>query len=318
MVLKLNPPNAFDIYRGYFGFSYRLTPRLTFSAMMDAAAKRNEMGYFDVVLKNLFLDFEYFNGHHLQLGQANVSWVPYMENLVGDRYIQRSFTEEEGYNTSTDMGLMFKGALAKNRFQYHAGLVNGNGWHRPETNQHKDAQGRLTFVPFAQSKGLRQGIFLSVGANKKFYDRSEVKANERLTASRLHFLAGYQSADITTGLEILTTSDPTSKIIVAQPNAISPGSVSGRGYSIFANMRLNAFLGQMPKNGGILIRIDKYNPTLGVLTNDNHTRLMAGPTWTINKNFQFFVGYLETRYDKNARVQKISTNSLAFSAETKF
>ncbi len=311
-------PRVFDLYRGYIGLSYRISPKVFFSATLDTAARRDEQGFFEVVLKHMFLDYTFRQNHQLQFGQSNVSWVPYMEDLVGDRFIQRSFTESEGYEKSTDMGFVVKGSLLNNALRYHASFINGNGWNRVESNRGKDIQARLTLFPLLGAKDWRKGVFTSIGGTQKFFDARELRGGESVYGYRLHALAGYQAKSVAAGFEVLATRDPASKLVGAHPSAQGLSDTFGLGYSVFTNFRPRAFIADAPEKFGVLIRADWHDPTRGLVQDDAHTRITVGPYWVFNPNLQLWGGYVGVHYQGFAREKLSNQNFLAVFAEVKF
>ncbi len=145
-------PGTFDLFRGYFGGSYQISPRVSLKFTTDMAAKRlNGNGPFSVVLKKMFLDYQFSKNHRLMIGQIDLPWVVNCEDIQGFRFIGKCFSEEEGFYSSADLGIGLKGRFRNGILNYHFDFVNGNNWTAPETNRSKDFHALITLVPFMRS-----------------------------------------------------------------------------------------------------------------------------------------------------------------------
>jgi phosphate-selective porin OprO/OprP len=100
-------------------------------------------------LKEGWVEYNQFPVFRIKVGQFK---EPYgLENLYSDLWLD--FLErpvaENFIRPEQDLGLMFFGKLFGKRLEYGVGIFNGSGTNIAESNDDKDAAGRLALTPFA-------------------------------------------------------------------------------------------------------------------------------------------------------------------------
>jgi hypothetical protein len=310
-------PARFDLFRGYFGGVYQMSPKVSLNFTMDMAARRQDStGPFAVVLKKMFLNYQFAKNHQLMFGQIDLPWVVFLEDTQGFRFIGKTFVEEEGYLSSADLGMAVKGSFAKGVLRYQINVANGVNWTAVENDSAKDMHGLLVLTPFARSSSRSKNLFVSVGGTEKFFGSNQVKAGEATSGYRLNAMIGYRSDALTITAERLSVRDPESKVISSHPSAAGILNAHGNGFSFFAHARP---IKAAPFNRlGLMVRTDYLDPTSGRVLNDSSKRYIVGPSWKQNGNLQFWTGYIGLRYDANAGVKVPRQNYLGFFAEAKF
>jgi hypothetical protein len=313
---RAESPGGFDLYRGYFGGAYQISSKLSFKFTTDMAARRMDgTGPFSIVLKKMFLDYQFSPNHRLMVGQIDLPWVVNCEDVQGFRFIGKCFSEEEGYYSSADLGVGLKGQFKSGVVKYHLDLVNGTNWTAPEADRSKDVHVLVTLTPFARFASWQKGLFLSVGGSSKTYNQRQLVAGERADGYRADAMLGYDNPTITATFETLLTDDPGSRAGKFQPSVMKLGQANGFGYSAFVHYRPNFVEG---RRLGVLARFDSFDPDRNKSALNAHRRMIAGPSWRLSNNLQFWTGYWGVRFQEAAQVKIRNQNYLGFFAEAKF
>ena len=251
------------------------------------------------VTKHLY--FHYANpfgkNSWLRLGQADLPFVPYEEDIWGYRVQGTVFSDRSGYLTSTDLGVALGGRFGSGYGSWQASVVNGEGWKRSEVGKHKDAHARLTINPLAGLGGEAANIFVTGFRAEGRYD--DVAAGPTLRA-RTILMAGYKSAGkLTLAGEYLMASDPASAMAGRYPSlAPRAGALSdARGTSVFATISPKLFgaTGDAAKLD-LLARVDALDPDNEIADN-SHVRLIGGFAYLLHRKMTGLLTAENVDYD---------------------
>ncbi len=118
-----------DVKRFYFTVNHDFDT--TWSAQFqsdigDQGAKR-----YDVFVKKAFIQLKLDNAAIFRLGSADTPWVPFVEGIYGQRYLENVITDELSFGTSADWGLHFLGRTLGNMLSYQFSILNGKGYSNP-------------------------------------------------------------------------------------------------------------------------------------------------------------------------------------------
>ncbi len=207
--------NSFDITRTYLNFFYtpndavtlRLTPNIYRQVDVSSATANGKgsaiasssNGNLGFRLKYAYIDFNtLFKGSNgfkkdkLTVGQTTNPLVDWEEGLYGYRYVNLVPWNYLSLS-STYTGITLHGPIefnGKEYLDYHLGVFNTASFHAIETNDKKQAMGRLTWYPFGTSSdraGFGVTAFENYGYNTRTPDTKSTPLN------RLAVLAHYQS-----------------------------------------------------------------------------------------------------------------------------
>ncbi|HUK12537.1 MAG TPA: hypothetical protein VLW17_04475 [Thermoanaerobaculaceae bacterium] len=187
-----------DVKRFYFTVNHDFDP--TWSAQFqsdigDAGAKR-----YDVFVKKAFIQAKLANEAIFRLGSADAPWIPFVEGIYGQRYLENTLTDALSFGTSADWGLHFLGKAAGNMLGYDFMVSNGKGYSSPSRSKSVDFEGRVSLEPV-------QGLTLAIGgySGKRGLDTDAAPAKH--TATRFDALANYAIGPVRIGGEYFTADD---------------------------------------------------------------------------------------------------------------
>jgi len=161
----------------------------------DVGAKR-----YDVFVKNAFLQARLDDAATFRLGAADSPWIPFVEGLYGQRYLENTLTDALSFGTSADWGLHFLGKAADDMLGYQLSIVNGKGYSSPSRSKSVDFEGRVSLEPI-------KGLTFAIGgySGKRGLDTDALPAKH--TATRLDALVNFTMDPIKVGGEYFTSDN---------------------------------------------------------------------------------------------------------------
>ncbi len=227
-----NSANSFDLDRAYVSASSSMTKRLAAKITLDAGRLSDQAAdtKIRVFIKNAWLEASNGDEMKARFGVVDTGYISYTEQFVGGRYIAKFLGDHEGVLSTADIGINVQGKVADGLFDYHAAIINGEGYSSPEVDAGKTAQGRATVDPLAKAKGLALPItgFVSYSLPAKGAEGVLVYAGA----------LGFKIPNLVVWAEYLGEST---------------GGVSAGGFSGIVSPRLDDV-------GGILLRVDRWDP----------------------------------------------------------
>ena len=161
----------------------------------DAGAKR-----YDVFVKNAFLQAKLDDAAIFRLGAADAPWIPFVEGVYGQRYLENTLTDALGFGTSADWGIHFLGTAAGKMVSYQLSAVNGKGYSSPSRSKSVDFEGRVSLVPV-------EGLTLAIGGYSGKLGQETDTAPAKHTATRFDALANYLVGPVKIGGEYFTADN---------------------------------------------------------------------------------------------------------------
>ena len=156
--------NAFHVGRAYVTAKATIDKNFSARITTDVGHLKNS----DDTKVRPFLKYAYLEwksvlpGMKLLLGMAGNGWTGYADKFAGIRYITKSFTDRRKQIASADIGLHAKGKALNKALTYQLALVNGEGYGKPEDDDTKSAQLRLTYnVLGAHKNALPVSVFVT-------------------------------------------------------------------------------------------------------------------------------------------------------------
>ena len=238
-------PSSFNLTRSYINFTGNLNHLIGFRVTPDIVRQSGSGGALDgslaFRLKYAFaqvnLDDWAPKGTWLRFGLQQTPWIDYAEGLYRYRFQGPTFVDREGLFPSSDGGFSGHYNFAGNYGDIHAGIYNGEGFAKAETNNEKAFQLRGTIRPLPRSGALK-GLRVS-----GFYDADHYSQSANRT--RVLGQVSFEHPWVNAAAEYVTTTDRTS--------AGAP-SIDGRGYSLWATPRFGA------TGWELLFRHDQFEP----------------------------------------------------------
>ncbi len=183
-------------------------------------------------LKKAFLQAKVSDALIFRLGSADLPWVPFVEGLYGNRYVENVLIDRTKFGTSADWGIHVLGTIPVDQLvtlNYAVSGVNGLGYKQPgigtaNRSNSMDVEGRV-------SATIDKKFTLAVGG----YEGKLGNAIEGLqtyhTAERLDALAAYGDPMFHAGVEYFYASDWND---VTQSNPAKTNK--SQGVSVFGTM----------------------------------------------------------------------------------
>jgi hypothetical protein len=103
-------------------------------------------------LKKAYLQAKLSDALIFRLGAADLPWIPFVEGLYGNRYVENVMIDRTKYGTSADWGVHMLGALPVNKdltVNYAVSAINGLGYKQPgmgtvNRSNSMDVEGRVS------------------------------------------------------------------------------------------------------------------------------------------------------------------------------
>ncbi len=284
--------NAFDVTRAYLNFTHKfdggISTRITGDVYRDSNGSINyrlKYAYFTWTPKNSPIDFRF--------GQTQTPWLDWEEGLWGYRMQGSMPMERAGYQTSSDLGLGIDGAWASQKFNFQASLMNGEGYHGAEGDQHKDVGVRASLRLLATDDGGSRGGLRITGLAEGG-TRTGGGARNRLLG-----MVSYKSKTLLLAGEAGHTTDGTSDV---HGNVI-------------------AFYGALtPKDSkvGIIARVDIVDPNTDV-SSDGSTRFIGGLSYDLSPNVKLLADVDNVSYQTEPSIAtKAKSSTLYFQTQFTF
>jgi hypothetical protein len=187
-----------DVKRFYFTATHDFNA--TWSALFqsdigDVGAKR-----YDVFVKKAFLQAKLDNAAIFRLGAADTPWVPFVEGIQGQRYLEQTITDSLSFGTSAEWGLHFLGKAAGNMLGYAFTIGNGKGYSSPSRSKSVDFEGRVSLEPIS-------GLTFAVGGYNGKRGNDTDAAPAKHTATRFNALANWVIGPVKVGGEYFTSDN---------------------------------------------------------------------------------------------------------------
>ncbi|MFL5897825.1 MAG: hypothetical protein ACJ76D_05120 [Solirubrobacterales bacterium] len=94
-------------------------------------------------LKNAYLQAKLSPAFIIRLGEANMPWIPWDEDVYGYRFIEPTVIDRTSFGNSVDWGVHLLGSFADGLVSYQLSAVNGAGFRNPTRSQTIDVEGRV-------------------------------------------------------------------------------------------------------------------------------------------------------------------------------
>lgn len=125
----------FEIMRARFTFKAAIDPMASLNVQIDPAIKDVKDNLINI-LTDAYFDLGYLKGHNIRLGQFKLPFG--LENPIPDSRtfpVNASIIKGKTINTR-DIGIDI--SAKKDWYEYHVGVINGNGSNKKDDNSRKD------------------------------------------------------------------------------------------------------------------------------------------------------------------------------------
>lgn len=258
--------NAFNVARTYINVTGRISSIVSFRITPDITRETNSGGSLDGSM-SLRLKYGYaqmtldrFTGSWrntwVRVGMQQTPFIDGEESVYRYRFQGTLFAERDGGLSSADYGVSFHTNLPNNYGDVHAGVYNGEGYTRAESNDQKAVMVRATVRPQPFGGALARGLRLTA-----YYHNDRVMRG----ADRNRFIASawLEQRRYNAGFDYMTRSDE------ASPTA---DRVKSDGYSFF----VTPFFQEKGNGFEALVRFDSFRPNSGTTPKARQNRAIAG------------------------------------------
>ena len=161
----------------------------------DQGAKR-----YDVFVKKAYIQAKLDNAAIFRLGAADTPWIPFVEGIQGQRYLEQTITDSLGFGTSAEWGLHFLGKAVGNKLGYAFTIGNGKGYSNPTRSKSVDFEGRVAFEPV-------KGLTFAVGGYSGYRGQDTDTTPALHKATRFNALANWVIGPVKVGGEYFTADN---------------------------------------------------------------------------------------------------------------
>ncbi len=200
---------AFEVTRAYFGYGYKLSPYWSAAVKLDVGNPGVGGLQMTAYLKTAQVQYKR-DGFKVQFGLIGTTAFNLMEHEWGNRYLYKSFQDQNGFNPSADLGVLIAYQFAP-FISADFSIYNGEGYKKLQA----DSTFKYAFgITIKSVKGLSLRVY--------YDDMSKAVAQQTLS-----FFADYKASGLNLGAEYT--------------KQVNHGMVSGKdysGYSVFANYQI--------------------------------------------------------------------------------
>lgn len=269
-------PSGFgvDVTRFYLSATHTFDPIWSANITTDFNYS-SSTGETQLFIKKGYLQAKLSDAFFVRAGSADLPWIPFIEDLYGYRYVEKTLTDRTSFGTSADWGVHAGGKLGDGLFGYAASVVNGNGYKNPTRSQSPDFEARIAFVPV---KGLTAGVGFRSG---KLGNDIE-GATTYHTASRVDATIAWVSDQFRLGGEYFTADNYNKTAITTNV------ADKADGYSVWGSFNFTPVI-------SAFARYDADKPNKDTVPSKKDTYYNAGVSFKARKNVDFSVAY---KHDK--------------------
>ncbi|MCG6937639.1 MAG: hypothetical protein LJE83_05630 [Gammaproteobacteria bacterium] len=255
--------SGFHFDRAYFEVRGKLTKEDMVRITLDQKAPDGQ-----VFVKYAYWQHKYSDAFKIKVGQNHTPLVDYIQTeMWGHRYVQKTFSDYYGAQTSSDLGVS---ALGKggNSFDYYVSVMNGEGYTHTTDGAGYALMGRAEW----HGAGAHIGVF---GHSET--DRSGITGYD---PTRAEIYAWWENDAFMIGGQYLEADDGD----YAKTTGTTAKFKDGTGYNVLANIKVPA----MGPKTTIFARYDSMDE---MDTGNDHTLTIAGIEFEAAKGVMLAVDY---------------------------
>jgi hypothetical protein len=202
---------GFDIKRAYLGVDHKFNDIYSATLLLDFAPNGIDVGtgsgsaggtalQGSEVVKNAFIQAKYDPAFIVQVGAASMPWIPFSEDLYGQRYVEKTLTDDNKVANSADWGAFVHGSFDKGIFNYAVAAVDGAGYKNPVRSKSMDVEGRVNvnYMGFVAGVGGytgKESLNIQNAVPTTFHTATRVDAVVAYTNTLFH--AGFEYFEAT-------------------------------------------------------------------------------------------------------------------------
>jgi len=205
--ISLDDSTAFNFQRQYFSYAVDMSDDIKFKIIFDVGRSGTD-SRLNTYLKKAQIDYNTSYGK-VSIGLIGMNTHAVQEKNWGNRFIEKSAMDKNGYSTSADLGIGFSRLLREN-LNISLQMVNGEGYKKPQGDKYHKISFNATYGERKLNKndGYNVGVVYSTAATDS-YPRNMISAFGGFSSMGLRLGAKY---------DLLTEGDVESNIISVSVN----------------------------------------------------------------------------------------------------
>lgn len=263
---------GFDVKRGYFTADTTLDPVWMIRFRTDFNYK-SAIGETNVYIKNLYAQAKLGHGVKIQIGNADMPWIPYVENLYRFRYVENVMIDRTHFGNSADWGVHVVGSEGK--LNWNVAIVNGGGYKHLQRSKTMDFGGRVDYQPINH-------LHIGLGAYTGKLDKNTQTNPALHTASRYDAIVAYEGNGYNFGVDYFHAKN--------WYNVQTPATDSADGYMVFGSYSLTPTI-------AIFGRYDNVKPSKDQNPALKNTYYNAGVQFIASKQVRFALVYKHSKVE---------------------
>jgi hypothetical protein len=309
------PYDAFAATRTVIDFKRSFTKTTRGRLVLDNRGATNGTGSYDVYIRHVIgeVDFPSMNST-FSFGELSTPTVSFEDGFWGNRVQGTNFFEREGVFTSGDWGIGWLTKFQSVPLEWYTTLTNGEGRTTAEANIGKSIETRLSWKTPIDGLSLTSGYQYSWGGNFVGTPNTGVGIRQDRIVGSIHFKKPFWRI----GANYMYARDEANSYANAAlllnngSGNMNRQSIPVAGYALTEiasrGGSVSAVVDVPGTDWSLIGRYDYYQP--GTFYRDNeHTRWLAGPVYTLNENMRFLLTY--EALDFTQRAEQASGNRTA-------
>ena len=265
--------NGIDVKRFYLSIDHRFNDIWSANLTTDFNYVGND-GETQVYVKKAYLQGDLSKLATLQVGSANMPWIPFVESVYGYRFVENTLIDRMKFGNSADWGVHLGGS---NRlFNYQASVINGAGYKNPTRSNSVDFEGRVGITPLP-------GLVVAVGGYTGDLGHDKATTPALHNAHRVDGLIAYNAHGLRVGAEYFTADNWTT--------ITTPLTDSANGYSAWGSYDFGP--------AAVFARYDRVKPSANLDPSLKDTYYNAGVAFPLTKGVRVAVAYKDERLHNN-------------------
>ena len=291
--------NRFDLDRAYLNFRASAGEHDSVRVTVDAFQQRDTTRdtYYrgwGARLKYAYVQYEYLRGFgdelraNIRLGMLQTVVVE-REEQIWLRGLANTAVEQNGFFSSSDIGVATTVSLPGKRGELYATITNGNGYTSRELDRFKDFAARLTMTPWANRvsyfKGLQISPWYLKGNRASDFARKRgtvLALSEGQQRDRYGLLITLKDPRLSLGAQVARKRDVVESADTTRDIAPTATTRTGSVTSLYALIKPLLYIQSAPEWPlGVVFRLDRSSNNVDA---DPYQRnVIAGLSWDFNK-----------------------------------
>jgi hypothetical protein len=285
---------GFDVKRFYLGVDHSFDKTWAININTDSSYN-SSTGNVSTYIKTAYIQAKLDPMAIIQIGSANMPWIPFIDDIYGFRYVESSLNDRLKVANSADWGLhlLGKGDL----ISYNVAAVNGGGYKNPSRSKSVDFEGRVSIEPV---KGLTFGVGGYSGKQGKDTETSSATN----TASRVSLMGAYTAKSFGVGIEYFTEEN--------WGYTASTSEDKADGFSIFGNVVISGPV-------SAFARYDFAKPSKTLYDDEKDNYFNLGLQYHVMKGIDIALVYKHEKIDNPpSATQMAEYNEIGIFGQIKF